>query len=228
LFQRFQFLVWPDQPEQWRLVDREPNRAALLQAEQVYERLASISPDEPVRLRFCSDAQVLFFAWLTELEHKIRDPRLPPPLAAHLAKYRSLMPSLAGLFSLTEFAASGGIPSGELTISPEQAQKSAAICGYLEAHARRAYACIASPKLYAARELARHIQAGELSSNFTIRDVYRKNWSALDGPDRVRSALTLLEDAGWVRRIELKTGSRRGRRPSESWEVNPQVVHHAE
>ena len=43
LFQRFQLLVWPDPPRNWRLVDRLPNRTAAVAAENVYARLANLS-----------------------------------------------------------------------------------------------------------------------------------------------------------------------------------------
>jgi hypothetical protein len=39
LMQRFQFLVYPDPPLDWRYVDRPPNSAAIESAEQVYRRL---------------------------------------------------------------------------------------------------------------------------------------------------------------------------------------------
>jgi hypothetical protein len=228
LFQRFQFMVWPDQPDfaQWRLVDRAPNSSAIVQAEVVYDRLATISSQEPVRLRFCADAQSLFFAWLTELERRIRGSTLPSPMISHLAKYRSLMPSLAGLFRLAEFASSVGIPAGDLAISLEQAQQAAAICDYLEAHARRVYACIASPERHATAELGRHIQAGELPLIFTTREIYRRCWTGLDGPERVRKAVAHLEDAGWLRRVG-PPAQRGSGRPSESWQVNPKVLRHA-
>ena len=56
LFQRFQILVWPDLPRNWRLVDRSPNAAALVAAEKVFSRLANLSADTPVRMGFCPDA----------------------------------------------------------------------------------------------------------------------------------------------------------------------------
>ena len=78
----------------------------------------------------------------------------------------------------------------------------------------------------AARDLARHIRARDLPIEFKTRDVYLKGWSRLDTPERVRSALTLLEDAGWVRRLEPQA-SPGGGRPSETWIVNPKVIRRA-
>jgi len=86
-----------------------------------------------------------------------------------------------------------------------------------------ALACVISPECRAARELARHIQANDVPEVFAPRSVYLKGWSGLDTPERVRGALSLLEDAAWVRRAE-SSPSQSGGRPSEVWLVNPKVV----
>jgi len=224
LFQRFQALVWPDPPRNWRLVDRPPNASALGKAEKVYSRLANLSADDPVRMRFGPDAQKLFYEWWAELESMVRgDSGLAPPLVAHLAKYRSLMPTLAGLFELADLAAADGDLCAEILVDLDHTRQAAALCDYLESHARRAYACVVSPECRAARELARHIQANDLPEVFTTRSVYLKGWSALDTPERARGALALLEDAAWVRQREAPP-SLSGGRPSEVWLVNPKVV----
>jgi putative DNA primase/helicase len=224
LFQRFQILVWPDASPDWRLVDRPPNATALATAEKVYSRLANLSADDPIRMRFAHDAQRLFYQWWPELESKIRQQSgLAPSLVAHLAKYRGLMPTLAGLFELADLAAGESILPGEVSISLDHTRQAAAFCDFLETHARRVYACVISPECRAAHELARHIRGKGLTS-FTTRDVCLKGWGGLDSSERVRGALAMLEDAAWVRRAELPT-SLKGGRPTEAWLVNPKVVH---
>jgi putative DNA primase/helicase len=226
LFQRFQIMVWPDPPRNWRLVDRPPNGIALGAAEKVYSVLANLSADDPVRMRFSPEAQVLFYAWWADLENKIRnDATLSAPLVAHLAKYRSLMPKLAGLFELADLAAAEGAVQGEVSVGLDHARQAAAMCEYLESHARRVYACVTCVENQNARELARHIQSDDLPRVFATRSVYLKGWTGLDTPERVRGALYVLEDAGWVRQMEsVKSPS--GGRPSESWTVNPKVKRH--
>jgi Protein of unknown function (DUF3987)/Domain of unknown function (DUF3854) len=225
LFQRFQILVWPDSLKEWRLVDRSPNGAALVAVEKVYSQLANLSVDAPVRMSFNSDAQPLFNNWWTELENKLRgDSGLPAPLIAHFAKYRGLMPTLAGLFELADVAATGSL-GPEILISLEHTRQAAAFCEYLDSHARRVYACVITPECRSARELARHIRAKDVPETFAPRNVYLKGWSGLDTPERVRGALSVLEDAGWVRRLE-STPYRSGGRPSEEWLVNPKVARH--
>lgn len=171
-------------------------------------------------LKFSPPAQQLFDAWLSELETtKLRASTLHPVMVAHLSKYRSLMPVLAGLFELSDWA--GGLGGGE-EISLSHARQAAGLCEYLESHARRVYSCIVSPELRAARELARHLIAGELGSQrFTVRQVYQRDWAGLTTPSRVRAAIELLEEAGWVRTAEPDSGPGR---PSEAFLINPKIL----
>ena len=224
LIQRFQIAVWPDPPHEWRLVDRPPNESANRTASAVFDRLAALDSENPVTLRFVPDAQELFFAWWAELERAIRSDSLAPALASHLAKYRSLMPTIAGLFELADAAAENDGPSREALISLEHTQQAAAWTEYLAAHARRIYSCAISPELRAVRDLAAKIKNGILLDGFTTRSVYLRGWSGLDTPERGRAALALIEDAGWIRR-DSQAPSESGGRPSERWVINPKVLH---
>lgn len=153
---------------------------------------------------------------------KIRSGHLSPPLAGHLSKFRSLLPKLAALFELADMADAEGSLSSPTTISLDHARQSAALCEYLEGHAVRMYSCVVSPEVRAAQELARRIQSGEVPAEFTTRSLYVKGWSDLDSPERVRATLDLLEEAGWVRRVEPEK-NKRGGRPAGKWQVNPKV-----
>jgi len=215
LLQRFQLLVYPDIPQDWHYVDRPPRLEAISNAQRMYHRLAHLDAAQPSRFRFAGDAQELFVAWLTDLEGKLRAVGLHPALVSHLAKYRSLMPSLALLFELAD--------DGAGTISLQHAKQAAAWCEYLESHARRIYSMIVSPERQAASELGRHLANGWKREEevFTVRDVYQNDWRGLSTPDAVRRALALLEDAGWVRTSDL---DRLGNgRPSEIYLINPKV-----
>jgi hypothetical protein len=227
LFQRFQLLVYPDPPRVWEKVDRPPNDHALNMATKVYESLAALSADQPIRMRFDPAAQELFWVWLSELESRIRgDSHLSPMMVSHLAKYRKLVPSLAALFELADRVTAGDGPAEETSVNLDHARRAAALCDHLELHAKRVYSCVVSPEVRAARELARHVQQKNLGDTFTTRDVYLKGWTALDSPERARGALYVLEDASWVRRAEPSSLSGGGR-PPEAWVVNPRVVSHA-
>jgi putative DNA primase/helicase len=213
LFQRFQVLVYPDVTT-WRYVDRSPNILAARDASLVYRRLTKLDVDFPRILHFDPEAQQLFVVWITELEAKLRNPGIHPALVSHLAKYRSLMPSLAGLFELADGDAN--------IITLKHAQQAACWCTYLESHALRIYSMLISPERQAAAELGRRIRNGwkRLEMFFSVRDVYRNEWTGLTTPDSVRRVLPILEDADWIRSIEPEQRTTGGRL-SEVYEINP-------
>jgi putative DNA primase/helicase len=233
LVQRQQLLVWPDFDSKWVYVDRAPDASSVDRARAVFERLVAITPDHPVRLRFCPDAQDLFVSWLSELEAKVRSDDLHPALRSHLSNYRSLMPSLAALFELADRVIHGsvgfvGSALGSLPVievSLEHAQQAAGWCDYLETHARRMYSCMTTPALLAARELADKIKQRKVGSDdgfFSCRNVYTKGWSGLDTPEIVKPAVEVLQDAGWVREVPGEPGPLGGR-PSSRFQINPRV-----
>jgi putative DNA primase/helicase len=231
LIQRFQIIAWPDFPEDYEEVDRPPNAAALRQAEQMYRRLVDLDHENPLRFQFDPDAQELFYAWRKRLEIWVRRGEEHPALISHVSKYRSLMPTIAGLLEVADMAARGSISfGGSVThLSLKNAQRAAAWCDtYLMSHARRVYSCIVSPQMAAAYELAQHIKRKKVTNEtggtdwFSLRDVYRHGWSGLDEPEKARGALRILQDAHWVRELPSK-GAPKGGRPSNLYQVNPGV-----
>jgi putative DNA primase/helicase len=218
LVQRFQLAVWPDAPREWRNIDRWPDTQARRTAREVYERLDFLTPDilaatrdgESVPFfRFAADAQTEFDAWRADLERRIRADDLHPSLEAHLAKFRSLIPSLALLFHLADHPEGG-------PVDLESATRAMAWGEYLETHARRIYAPAIAPDMAAAVELDRRLSS--LPNPFTARDVYRNCWRMLDREGTV-SALGILADYGRVRAVEPDgTG-----RPTIRYQVNPAI-----
>jgi len=95
------------------------------------------------------------------------------------------------------------------------AERAAALCDLLEAHARRVYACSTAEKLRAARSLLAKIQAGKLTSPFTSREIYKSGWAGLTEREVVEEALTTLVGHGWLRAIKVEQPGR------------PLVVYHA-
>jgi putative DNA primase/helicase len=214
LLQRFQILVWPDAPAEYEYIDRKPDTDALNRTAEVYRRITVLEATNPLRLQFDVPAQALFEQWLPDLEGRIRDDGLSMPMQAHLAKYRSLMPSLALLFALAD---------GHTDCVPlSQTKLACDWCDYLETHAKRVYAAQARPGQHAAIALSKRLAKGWKREEgfFTVRDVYRKNWSNLDAPDAARGALLVLEEYGWVRR---DTDAQTPGRPSETYRINPRI-----
>lgn len=207
LLQRFQLLVYPNPSRSWKNIDRRPDQDAKAQVEEVITRLDRIDAmrvdaDEgeiPI-LRFEPTAQALFNEWREVLEHRLRDGSEHPLMEAHLAKYRSLVPSLALVLHLTV--------ADEGPISYEALERGIAWAEFLEPHARRVFAPGISPDLTAAHAIAARIEAGDIEKSFTARDVYRRGWSGLSTRDAVVAGLKVLEDFYWVYSQKTETGGK--------------------
>ena len=215
LLQRFQLLVWPDPSPSWRNVDRWPDTEAKNRAYEVFRRLDALDPEDfgassdveeniPA-VRFTDEAQGVFDKWRDELEDRLRTAELPPALESHLAKYRSLMPSLALIFYLIEYV-DGTAEGGAVGLRP--ALQAAAWCEYLETHATRLYSSAENPAMEGARALLERIRKGDVSDGDSTRSVYRRHWAKLSTPDEVSGASQVLEEFGWLRVEAAKTGGR--------------------
>ena len=234
LLQRFQLLVWPDPLKgPWRNVDRYPDGEAKNRAYAVYKALDGLDPEtcgavaehdgDIPAVGFSPEAQDLFDAWRDELEAKLRDREASEALVSHLAKYRSLMPSLALVFHLVGLA---NEVTGETrweapsSVGAASAARAAAWCEYLEGHALRIYASGENPALEGARALLTRIRKGDVKDGDTVRSIYRgREWLRLSTAEEVNAAASVLEDYGWLR-IE-KTGT--GGRPTTLLRLHPSL-----
>jgi Protein of unknown function (DUF3987)/Type ISP C-terminal specificity domain len=126
---------------------------------------------------FCFDeqAQAVFIEWSEDM-HQVRIPNEDEPLVRqHLAKFDKLFPALALIFHLVDCAAK----DIRGAVSKDAAQRAAAWCEYLEAHARRCYGLLKDDGLRAAQALAAKLERGALEDGFTLRDVRRNQWRSL-------------------------------------------------
>jgi hypothetical protein len=223
LIQRLQLLVWPDTGKDWKYVDREPNRDAINKICTIFEKLSRFDHKSPVQMRFDPEAQELFVQWLTNLEGRMKDPDLHPVFVGHLSKYRSLVPTLAGLFELTERvdADQCRYENNTVHIGLESLQRAILWDAYLESHAKRAYSCLVLPEMQAAYDLSLKIKQGKLGTGkFKVRDVYQKGWKGMNSPESAQKVMVLLHDADWIRPVEYPTLHHR--KPNE-YEINPRV-----
>jgi len=213
-------MVWPDTASDWQYVDRAPDPTSEAIAKRVFRNLVALDSEGPMRFRFSPDAQELFIKWLAKLEARVRGEELHPILVSHLSKYRKLMPALALLFELADWAAAG--PGGErgdtgpdqcLRISMGHARQAVAWCDYLESHVRRTYSCVTTPQMRAAQLLAEKLKKRQIAPGgfFSCREVYLKGWSGLDTPELVRMAVEVLQDAEWIRDVDREAGPSGGR-----------------
>ena len=223
LMQRMQMTVWPDPPGTWCNVDRYPDLAAKntayaaleqlddLAAEKVGGELDRFDASALPFLRFDDVGQALFDAWRDDLERRLRSGQDHPAVESHLAKFRSLIPSLALILHLLD---GGNGPVGAVAV-----EKAIRWGRYLESHARRLYAGVTEAPAVAARLLARRIQTGDVKDDFASRDVYRHGWTGL-GKDRTEAALDVLVSLHW---LEEHVEPTPGRSRTRYW-INPKIA----
>ncbi len=231
LLQRFQLLIYPDEPKNWHLIDRSPNHAAKQRAGSLFKKLATMNfiecgatkeaNDRFPYFHFDQEAQDLFNDWYVKFQQKKLHADEQPILVEHLSKYSSLVPSLALIFHLINIV--DGKQSNKIT--SDSLIMALGWCGYLEKHARRIYALVNNTVYQSASRLAKKIQDGELTSPFSLRDIYRKEWAMLEEKSVVQKACDELLDAGWIR-YELQAYEH-GRPKSPTYAINPKLKIHS-
>jgi len=204
LLQRFQILLFPEKRNKWKNVDRKPNFEASLTVEKILETLDKI-PD-PVRnndetnrlnLHYSDSAQVIADAWREVMEMRLCKSKMSPIFEAHLSKYRSLMPSLALIFSLVNsIGLTGSIPN---EVDDDSVKLAIKWCALLEQHAFKAYGEFLEPELSAARILLGKIKSGAIRDFDRCRDLYRRGWKGLGTQESFETAIEILKEYGWVR-----------------------------
>jgi len=224
LMQRFQLSVWPDDPGEWRVVDRHPDREARNLAFDVFRRLENLnamalgaeadafSESGVPFFRFAPAAQERFNAWMTVRENRLRRGEEHPAMESHLVKYRKLIPALSLLIHLAEGEAG--------PVRDDSLDRAIRWGDVLESHARRIYSCGIDPAVAHAKALARRIGSGDVTDGFTIRDVYHgHHWSMLSDAAQVQLAVDELVELGWLRPEPVLTTGR----PTVRYRINPRA-----
>lgn len=224
LAQRLQLLVYPDIPADWKRVDRHPDMQAAAAADQVFDRLANLNPatlgariqfgDDGIPvLRFSDDAQHLFNIWWELLEKSMRQSEHHPAMESHISKYRKLVPAMALLDHL--------ILGTQGDIQIESLKRAILWQQFLLEHAKRAYAAVTSATMDSAKALSKHIQRGALKDGFTVREVYRHNWSLLSNTKEAAEAVAVLVDLGWLRAVQDVRQNNSEGRPTVRYYIHP-------
>jgi hypothetical protein len=224
LIQRFQIAVWPDSPNDYQLVDRQPNCLARDELAAVFERVGSIDPsgigvvdefsDSGIPfLRFSSEAQEVFNARDLTHQRRLRSEDLNAAFESHLAKYASMVPSIAMLLHL--------VASEDHYVGQEPMLRALEWVDYLESHARRIYAVAVTPERVQARKLLNKLIEWPADKPIRARDVERQGWSGLTERKTINATLELLADYGWIRVLDPSVGNGR---PTTTYEVHPQAA----
>jgi hypothetical protein len=203
LLQRFQLLIYPELSPQWKNIDRIPNLAARESVYEVFNHVDSFSSRETGAIpgvRFSEPAQEAFNVWRQELESRLRSNEIGcSAFESHLAKYRSLMPSLALLFWILE---DPNHIHGGSAISLSATTLAIRWCDFLEKHALKAYRIGQSAEALAIKKLAECIEQGLVPHASSVRSIYRRQWGQLKTPQLVEQALDSLEDLNWLRVVQ--------------------------
>lgn len=221
LLQRFQLLVWPDLDDEYILVDRLPNKAAIQAMEQAVIRLRKVST-EPISglipnrngfqvLNFDDKAQAMFNSWYADNEKMLRQGKLDPSEHSHFAKYRSLIPGLALLFHLLDH-------NGP-QVGVESLSSAIKFSAYLKSHAKRIYGSVHGLDATSARSLAKNLIKGKLSDCFTQRTVMHKGWKSLQNKCQVEMAVNTLVEYGWL----SEHASENAGRKTVVYRINPKI-----
>jgi hypothetical protein len=209
--------VYPDERGKWENVDRYPNIDVKNAVYATIQQLAEMAEiDEPVILQFTPDAQAVFNEWRYELENnKLLNNDDHPALIAHLAKYRSLLPSLALIIHLVDTCDAEVSPVSEMAII-----KACGWCDYLESHARRIYADATNNPLKTAKLILNKIKSGKLSNGFNQREINRKGWSGLADITEIKEGIETLIDCSYLLECVIETSGR----PAVTYWVNPKIM----
>ena len=165
--QRFQFMVWPDAPKEWKLIDRAADASLREQAFQVYKQLDQLlwmecaascdchegAPVGRPHLHFDAEAQEVFNGWYTTLKTGLLGRELTP-LDGHRSKYAKLVPSIALICHLAE--------GNRGAVGVEALNRAIRWAVYLESHARRIYGSGPTVVVRAAKAILAKARKGDL------------------------------------------------------------------
>lgn len=219
--QRFQVAVWPDSPNEWKLVEGVSTLEYEKPLQEIFNILDNLSFDangNPILLDFTPDAQQQFNEWQYNHERRLRKDNLAPHLEAHLAKYKKLLPALCLILEHLKKSTLSEVPT---QISLDAINTALCWLRYFESHAMRIYGSVRNAIPKAALELIRHIKKGDVSIPFSLRDIYYgHHWSGLSDAEEVKEVLDYLQDKNYVIAVTHKTGGR----PNTKYWAHPKVL----
>jgi putative DNA primase/helicase len=215
--QRFQLMVYPDHV-QFQYVDEVPDKDARDTAYAFFKYVSGLTfePGEYEKIptvHFSKEAQIVFSEWLTALEMEISSDDIHPAIESHLAKYRSLIPSLALLIHTGSYDDLSG------DIQLDSLEKAITRGSYLKSHALRVYNLAINNSAHLGKLLLEKIKIGKLKNPFVIRDVKQAQWHGLTIEGSVESALKILVEYGYLRIKSSPTGGK----PKVEYFVNPAI-----
>ena len=201
LLQRLQIAVWPELSSSWRMTDRAPCLRSHERYAALFKRLDAMprfAPSESVPIiKFDNAAYGLFKEWSTDLNIEVRNHTLSEAMQSHLLKLQQTVVRVAGLFALT---------GGREDVSEMDMLQATTYSDYLRTHANKIYGLAHDAGLDGARLLLE--RRDKIPSPFTVRDVYRKEWTGLSTQSDAQEACDILVEHGWLLAQETSTTGR--------------------
>ncbi len=219
--QRFQLLVWPNLPEQFDLVDRPANKAAISTLHRAITNLKDLNSKGILGavknstgvqlLHFEREAQLQFNSWYQANEIMLRNGSLGASEHSHFAKYRSLVPGLALLFHLLD--------GHQDAVCAECLETALHLAKYLKSHAKRIYGSVHGLDSAPTKALAKKLLEQKLSDGFTQRSLLHKGWASLSSKDSVALAVNALVEHKWLSEHSSDNAGRK----TTIYKVNPRI-----
>lgn len=196
LLQRFQAVVWPENSEVWKLVDRPPNEFAVQEYTKFFEFVFSSNFAELGASR-CRDlnvyvfepaAQKRYYEWLHVLHNEIMPKTFEPVMKQVFAKYESFLPQLSLIahcwrcFAVREWR----------NISLEAVETGIELLEYFRSHTVKAYSETGIFFEDKKEVLLARIVAYFGKKAFYPREVYERGWSGFDKAGKVKPIINNL------------------------------------
>ena len=216
--QRFQLVCYPDHQRIFVLSDEGMPTAIEAKIQGIIEQLDTDFSGEPRQLLFNDEAQMFFDQWLVCHENDTRGGAHPIYWESHLGKQAKVV-AVFVIILLRFKEAINGVLEDQVSLSTLQAALQAQI--YYLGHARRCYDSVVGGAVNDAEIILGLIRQKRLPQRFKAQDIYHQGLGGLSDSGRVRNALDLLQDYGWV--ISTKEKSGPGRHP-EFWIAHPNVL----
>lgn len=212
LLQRFQLLIYPEIKGEWKNIDVIPNANAFNLVQDAFNKIDQIpepSESSPTQsLHFDNEPQEIFNLWRKDLEKLFRSNTIQnESFESHLAKYRSLMPSLALIFYILK--QNGEINfSNDNGINKESTLLAIKWCDYLKQHAQKVYQIHGDPLRLTVKALIEKIKSGQIGDGDPIRGIQRHRWPHLKTAKDIKEGIIFLSKYGWTKIENNSKGSR--------------------
>ncbi len=216
--QRFQLVCYPNHQGMFVLSDEAVPTAIEATIQRIIEQLDTDFSGEPRQLSFNDEAQVFFDQWLVSHENDTRGGAHPIYWESHLGKQAKVVAALVIILHRLKEAMKG-VLEDQVSLGTLQAALKAQV--YYLGHARRCYDSVVGGAVNDSEIILGLIRQKRLPQRFKAQDIYHQGMGGLSDSLRVRNALDLLQDYGWV--ISTKDGSGPGR-PHEFWIAHPSVL----